>query len=494
MQTSSSATRSGRRKFSLGTNSIVLAFLVLSPPLSLQSVGAPGEASQPGTLDQQVDALFAEWDKPDSPGCAVVIVKDGEVVHNRGYGMADLEHGIPITSSSVFDTASVSKQFAGMAVAMLVREGRLSLAHDVRQYLPQLPDFGKTITLRHLTHHTSGLRDWPALFAVAGKSFEDVLSFEEILHLAMRQRDLNFEPGAEHLYSNTGYNLLAKIVEEVTGEPFARWTGEKIFKPLGMTATHFHDNHARLVKNRAHSYRQNSGAFVNVGNQLTALGSSSMFSTTDDMARWLINLQTGRVGGRETLALLRQQAALNDGSPNNYAMGLAITHYKGLKVEQHTGSWAGFRSILAHYPEQKFGIVILGNVASLNTTSLAGKIADLYLAHLLHSDTTSPAQKKPAAFAIPQGDIHRSLETYVGDYQSPELDVTYRIRIEEKDLVLRGPGTTHIRLAGKAPDRFTGNVWFVNEVQFQRDDKNKITGFLINSGRIRNLRFNRISD
>ena len=205
-------------------------------------------------VTSKVDALFASFNKTDSPGCVVVVVQNGNVVYKKGFGMANLDYDIPITSTSVFDIASVSKQFTGMAIAMLVEERKIALTDDIRKYIPSLPDFGKKVTVRNLVDHTSGIRDWAAMMGYAGRDFEDVSTYEEILRMAEHQRELNFAPGEEYTYSNTGYVLLAKIVEVVTKQKFADWTHANIFKPLGMNNTHFHDDYQQIVKNRAVSY------------------------------------------------------------------------------------------------------------------------------------------------------------------------------------------------------------------------------------------------
>ena len=195
------------------------------------------------TLAAEVDQLFSEWNRSDSPGAAIAVVRDSEIIYKQGYGTANLEYDIPITTTTIFNIASVSKQFAGFAIATLSHEGKLSLDDDIRTYLPDVPDFGSTITVRHLLHHTSGLRDWVQSLVIAGDMMDDVISFKHILKMARHQKALNFEPGAAFLYSNTGYNLLAEIVERVTGDSFREWTDTHIFKPLGMTNSHFYLNY-----------------------------------------------------------------------------------------------------------------------------------------------------------------------------------------------------------------------------------------------------------
>ena len=258
-----------------------------------------------------------------------------------------------------------------------------SLQHDdIRKHLPFVPDFGKIITIRHLIHHTSGLRDWVELLAIAGWRMDDVITFKHILKMVRHQKELNFEPGAEHLYSNTGYNLLAEIVEKVTGQSFREWTDANIFKPLGMTNTHFHDDHEMIVKNRAYSYMPNEdGGFKNVVNNLTAPGSSSLYTTVEDLGLWMLNFDDGRrVGGEAVIKQMHQQGVLNNGGGISYAFGLFIGEYKGLRKVEHGGAWAGLRTHLLRFPQQQFAVVILSNLGTVDPQHLAEQVADIYLA------------------------------------------------------------------------------------------------------------------
>ncbi len=333
------------------------------------------------TPSGKVDQLFAFWDRSGSPGAAVAVVKDGDLVYRRGFGSANLEHGIPIAPSTVFDIASVSKQFTGLAIAMLVDQGKVSLDDDIREYLPDMPDFGKRVTVRHLVHHTSGLRDWTAVFPLAGTGFEDVIAFDHILNMARHQKELNYDPGAEYSYTNTGYNLLAEIVERVTGVPFPDWMEAQVFEPLGMTSTHFHSDHDRIVVDRAYSYATDpERGYRNVANNLTALGSSSLYTTVEDLAKWALNYEDARVGGRTAIELTHERGILNDGDTISYAFGQGVGEYRGLRTVTHGGSWAGFRTYLLRLPEQRSAVVVLSNVAGFPTTFMARSVADVYLA------------------------------------------------------------------------------------------------------------------
>ena len=333
-------------------------------------------------------------DNPRFPGAALAVTRDGEIVYKRGYGMANLEYDIPITTTTIFDLASVSKQFAAFAITTLSHDGKLSLDDDIRTYLPDVPDFGDTITIRHLLHHTSGLRDWVQSLVIAGVAMEDVISFKHILKMARHQKALNFEPGTAYSYSNTGYNLLAEIVERVTGNSFREWTDANIFKPLAMTDTHFHDDHQMILKNRAYSYQAvENGGFKHAVNNTTALGSSSLYSTVEDLAKWILNFDNTQIGEQTVIEQMHQRGVLNNGEQISYAFGLNIGEYRGLKTVGHSGSWRGFRSHLMRFPDQKFGVVILCNLDTFNPLRLAEKVADLYLADALAPEETSEPEK-----------------------------------------------------------------------------------------------------
>jgi CubicO group peptidase (beta-lactamase class C family) len=355
--------------------------------LTVVGSAAAAAAQDPdGARARRVDSLFASYDSAPSPGLAVAVVRDGKVVLRRGYGLADLEHGVKITPTTVFDVASVSKQFAGMAVAMLATEGKIKLGDDIRKYIPEMQPRATPITIDHLARHTSGLRDWPGTLAVAGWRFDDVISFDQILRMAYAQRSLNFVPGAEYLYSNTGYNLLAEMVRRVSGRPFRAFTEERIFRPLGMVQTRFVDDHTEVIPNRAFGYaRADSGRWSHVPNALTALGSSSMFSSVDDLARWLINFDEMKVGGKEVLTLMRTPRPLNSGAPNPYAFGLVGGDRRGVRMYNHSGSWAAFSTFVVHFPEQKLGVVVLANSSTINAQTAAMRTADIFL------DQSSPA-------------------------------------------------------------------------------------------------------
>jgi CubicO group peptidase (beta-lactamase class C family) len=446
------------------------------------------------TLEAKVDQLFSEWNRSDSPGAAVAIVREGGVIYKRGYGTANLEYDIPITTRSIFDIASVSKQFAGFAIATLSHEGKLSLDDDIRTYLPDVPDFGNTITIRHLLHHTSGLRDWVQSLVIAGVAMEDVISFKHILKMVRHQKVLNFEPGEAYLYSNTGYNLLAEIVEGVTGDSFREWTNARIFKPLAMTNSHFHDDHQMILKNRAYSYQTaENGGFKHAINNTTALGSSSLYSTVEDLAKWMLNFDDTQIGEQTVIDQMHQRGVLNNGEQISYALGLNIGEYRGLETVGHSGSWRGFRSHLMRFPDQKFGVVILCNLDTFNPLRLAERVADLYLTDVLApvEAASEPEKAAPAEDIKSEPLTPEQLTEFEGDYYTEELDTTYSIRVHGDQLVAK-----HIRhddiLLTDTDGHFLGNTWFFPKIHFKRDDTGHVIGFRLTGGRVRNLRFEKL--
>ena len=363
----------------------------------------PGPAGEtPAPLPEQLHQLFAQWDRADSPGAAVVVVKDGAVAYLHGYGCADLEHHIPITPQTLFNVASVAKQFTGLSVAMLVGQGKLSLDDDVHKYLPDVPNFGKPITINHLVHHTSGLRDWPETLAFSDMDMEGPITLDTILEMVRRQRELDFAPGTEEQYSNTGYNLLAATVAKVTGQSFRTWTNRKLFQPLGMKHTLVCDDPAEVIVNRAMSYAPDgTNRFHQVVSQLAAQGSSSLFTSAEDMGRWLLNLQTARVGGQAAIELMQQPGRLNSGEKEDYAFGVVLGKQHGLTTVSHSGSWAGYRSHTIWVPEKRLAVAVLANTSNMDTRDLALKIAALHLSIPLASSAPASSRQPAAVKADP---------------------------------------------------------------------------------------------
>src|SRR5579871_2180040 len=359
-----------------------LAALTLLSVLS--PIGVPAQTSPPGpsaSPTQRVDELFQKMDSTVSPGCALSVMRDGQIIYERGYGMADLDHNIPITPATVFHVASMSKQFTAASILMLAQEGKLSLDDPVRKYIPELPDFGVPVTIRQLIHHTSGLRDQWDLLGLAGWRYSlDLITDEDVLSVVSRQRDLNFTPGSKHLYSNTGYTLLAQVVKRVSGQSFREFTTARIFEPLNMKSTHFRDDHAEIVKNMAYGYEPAKDTYRISLTNFDTVGATSLLTTVEDLIHWDENFYHPEVGGEALIKQMLERGKLNNGEQLDYASGLVVGTYRGLATVDHGGADAGYRSDMIRFPDQHFSVACLCNLATANPSDLARRVAAIYLA------------------------------------------------------------------------------------------------------------------
>lgn len=332
-----------------------------------------GQTLAPG-ITKQVDQIFAKWDKPDSPGCALGVYRDGRIVYKRGYGMEDLNEDVKITPSTVFHVASMSKQFTAASIVLLAQQGKLSLDDDVRKYVPELPDFGQKITIRHLVHHTSGLRDQWNLLELAGWRYsKDLITNDDVMSVMTRQKELNFKPGDRHVYCNTGYTLMGLIVTRVSGTSLREFTTKNIFEPLRMTHTFFRDDHAQIIKHDAVGYEQEPGKPFEISiTNFDTVGATSLHTTVEDLQLWDENFYHPKVGGSEFVKQMLERGRLNNGEELDYAFGLVLGKYKGLPTVDHGGADAGYRSDLTRFPEQHFSASVLCNSAETDPSSLAG--------------------------------------------------------------------------------------------------------------------------
>ena len=418
----------------------------------------------------------------------------GEVVHRAGYGTANMDHSIPITPETVFDSASIAKQFGAMAGLLLEAPGRLDLEEDVRTYVPELPNFGPTIVPRHLIHHTSGIRDWPHTMSLGGVEYSDVISFEKILRMLYQQRAINFPPGSEYAYSNTGYNLLARTIEIQSGMTFRTYTQEQIFEPLGMTHTHFSDDYLEIVPGRAESYApvddETDGVFRRQINQLTALASSSLNTTVDDFILWMKNYETGAVGGEEITGRMLQRGVLTGGDTIDYAHGLTVGAYRGLVNFGHGGSWAGFRTNFVRVPEENLSIVLFCNVSSCNPAGRALEVAEVFLEDQMGPTPLQPDGLDDVTESLSLSDSE--LREYSGHYRSPELDSTYEVFVESGRLVAEHWRNPRSILSPTGDDLFRGDQRWFPEVRFVRNQPGQVVGFTVTGGRVRDLIFERV--
>jgi CubicO group peptidase (beta-lactamase class C family) len=378
---------------------------------------APARAQQP-LPTERIDSVFHDLNQNDRPGCSMAVFRGGTIAYARGYGMANLEYDIALTPQSVFHVASISKQFTAFAVELLVSEGLVSWDDDIRKYVPELPDYGKTITLRHLAHHTSGVRDQWNLLSMAGWRWEaDLVTQQDALDIIARQRALNFDPGERYLYSHSGFTLLAAVVQEVSGRTLREFTEERIFAPLGMTSTHFHDDHQTIVPDRAYGYRRDgrTGWKISIPD-FAIVGASSLFTTVEDMARWDGNFRDHVVGDDALFERFLSKGVLTSGEELTYAHGIAVSQYRGIRTIGHGGADAGYRSDYIRFPEHDLGIVTFCNFAAAGPGRYTRSVADVLL-----DDVLTPVAEN----ADPEVDVDRWGETFErmrGYYSDPQTD------------------------------------------------------------------------
>ena len=412
--------------------------------LGFSAVVAPrADAQSPlaDSLVKRIDAVFARYGSLEAPGCAVGVFQGGHIVMEKGYGAANIEYRVPLTPTSPMIMGSVSKQFTAASIALLAQDGRLALSDDVRKYLPELPDYGKTITIDHLVHHTSGLRDFWALYETAGDRLDDGYTVKDVLTLAAHQHHLNFDPGAEYNYSNTGYVALGEIVHRVSGRTLRQFAAERIFAPLGMTSSQFHDDHNEPVPGRVIAYSPAAGGRwrINVwANDI--VGQGGLMTTVEDLAKWDENFYTGKVGGRPFLAQQLERGRLNNGTQLAYAFGLEIGEYRGLPIVEHSGSTGGYRTDITRFPSKHTSVVTMCNVSTADAVGLAHQVAEIVLKNDFTKPPPSRSTRDVALQAQPPVTLAASeLEPLAGKFSSDELGVAFDLTVAPNALVLRRP-------------------------------------------------------
>jgi CubicO group peptidase (beta-lactamase class C family) len=524
-----------------------------APPLAAPPQPPPPVAPAPA-LDARaaaVDRLFTAV-RPDGPGCALAVAQDGAVVLARGYGLADVEHGVPIQAGTAFHVASLAKQVTALAVELLAAEGRLSLDDDVRRFVPEVPTFAQgRITLRHLRDHTSGLRDYLSLLRLEGFRHDDVITEDDVLSVVRAQRELNFAPGAEHQYSNTGYELLGLVVQRASGQPLADFAAARIFRPLGLTGTQIRVDHNALLPGRARGHEPARGGYRLGDPPFDHAGSTNLASTATDLARFADALAAGRAGGPRVAQAMLTPGRLADGTVLTYAGGLQVGAHRGLAIVEHGGADAGFRAHLARFPGERLTVACLCNAADLSARDLALGVAELFLEGRLAPAPTAPPPDParagayyseqrdellrvdlqggrlrlngrpalalsadryalgngvfafrgpasldlavegghPATFTRVERPAPADLAPLAGTYESPELSARYAVTTRDGVLFARPPRLAERRLTAFARDRFHDDDGRV--YTFVRE-AGRVAGLTLSASRVRRLRFTRL--
>ena len=416
---------------------------------------APVAAEPDEPIERKLAELFEPFDKPGAPGFAVAVVHDGEIVFKKGYGLASLELDVPITAQSVFYLGSVSKQFVAASIALLEKDGKLSLDDDIRDTIPELPDYGSPITIRHLVHHTSGIRDYLGLMNLAGLGLGHFHHDDQIVDFLARQRGLNFDPGEQQLYSNSGYFLLNVIVHRVSGKTLREFAEERIFKPLGMQNTHFHDDHQHVIKNRAWAYFPWSpDEYKQFVTSFDRVGSGGIFSTVEDLAKWDRNFYSGEVGGKSFVERLHERGRLNSDEQLDYAFGIVVDEFRGLRRVVHGGALGGYRSTLVRFPDERLSVILLANLSSVEPDNLALQVAELYLGDRFTDEAGSESASREVEQADTPEVTEADLQRVAGHYWNTEEKYTRRVYVKDGKLMYWRGDNSESELAPLGNDRF----------------------------------------
>ena len=439
----------------------------------------------------QVNQVFLPWDNKETPGAAVAIIKEGKVIFQNTYGSANLEYDIPITSKTVFRTGSVAKQFTAFSILLLESLGKLSLEDDIRKYIPEVPDFGSKITLRNLANHTSGLREEAVLAALMGWDEGDIVTKKQVLNVVAQQKDLNFKPGEQYLYCNTGYTLLAEVVSRVSGKSFSRFTNEAIFAPLGMQNTRFLDNPRQVIKNKAYSYYQHGNGYQKAILNDANSGGSGLLTTIEDLALWVQNFEQIKVGTSAIFKTMKLPGKLNNGELTNYGMGMESMIYKGVENIGHGGALGGFRARVVRFPAYDFTIVLLANTPEVHPLHIPNEIANIFLRDVLKPENTNESLSNSTVAVSNERhtdfDI-KDLDAYLGRYYSEELATEYEFMLQNGIAVLKHP-RLQIQLSPSAKDEFIVEGWAAAKIKLLRTANNMVSGFKFSMINTKNIQF-----
>lgn len=447
----------------MNTNNLLLVVFALSSFLFSHS----SEKTRYNHVEEsEIDAIFEDFDST-SGGCSVGIVDHGELIFSRGYGMANLDYGIPLRPDSRLMIASISKQFAAAALLMMEQEGLLNLDENLQTYIPELPDFEEPITARNILNHTSGLRDLFSLLHLKDLGLDPTTTTSDALELLSTQQRLNFQPNTKQSYSNSGYVLMSVLTENLTGMTLREYSQKHLFEPLGMESTHFHDDLGMNVPNRADSYTPTAngpGRFYR--DNIDRIGARGLFTTIEDFAKWDANFIENRTHVENFTERMTEEGVFQNGEVHDYAMGLRISRYRSLDTVGHGGNYMGFRSSYMRFPEKELGVIVFCNMGNINPASYARQLSDLYLMN---------------EFA----DI---FEEFTGHYRNDGFGRQYELIIEDGDLYLKKSLREKERLIWRDNDEFTAGSW---QIDFIRND-DSITGFTVETSRTGKVTFNRI--
>lgn len=438
---------------------------------------------------QSIDRIKADLDtvfgflSPIGAGCVAGVTSGGSSL-TVAYGQADLEHAAPLSPESVFESGSLAKQFTGAAMLLLVQDGKLTLDDDIRTYLPEMPDYGTPITIRHLLNHTSGLREqWSLLALIGAPPGTQIHDQTTILDLASRQRGLNFTPGTEFLYTNTNYTLAAIIIARVSGQTLQAFTHERLFQPLGMSQTRWREDFRTVVPGRAMAYAQTETGFIANMPFTNVIGNGGLLTTASDLLRWnaFLDHPSALPDGMALVTALQTPGHLSDGTPLDYALGLEVSPRQGQTLASHSGSTGGYKSWIGRYPERDISVVVLCNNGGVDPVALGQAVIDQELraagyplTDLAPAPAPLPIAPLPSGSAMANGE---ALSAYVGSYYSSELDTRITVARDGDRLVMRQPFAIEWPLTPTVADSFTTRLRGTTTFRFTRAADGQIIGF-----------------
>lgn len=464
---------------------IICALAVLAfgaSPLGAQARSLPTER-------QQVDAIFARFNSTASPGCLVGVNREGAPVLRAAYGMADLERGVALRPDMIAEIGSVSKQFVAAALVLLEQEGRLRLDDPVSRHLPGFPDFadaGGPVTIRHLLQHTSGLRDQYGLLEIAGRPYGEVVHTNaEVVDLVSRQRTLNFPVNSAYLYSNSGYTVAAVLVERVSGMSLQAYTESRLFAPAGITRAQWRTDHRAVVPGRVVPYAWSAGRWELEEPFSNLHGAGGLRMTLDEMLRWTAALHARRIGADSTLATMARPARLRDGRLTEYGLGLMVREWLGLAEVAHSGSTAGYRAYLAHYPASGVSVAMQCNAGNGDYVELARAVAGVFHAQPPGAATMPPVQPQFRAAARPLTTAARLSLT--GAWRDAETGGVAQLSATDSIVTIQFANSPVRRVLSVAADSLRGEGQLA--VGLELDRRGRVVALRYHNGRVRNVRF-----
>jgi CubicO group peptidase (beta-lactamase class C family) len=444
-------------------------------------------AAAPG--DDAISAVMAGAVKPDEPGCTVGVLQGGALTHARAFGLADVARGRPLDTHSVFNLASVSKQFTAFALLLLEQDGKLKLDDPAVKYLPELAASAQGVTLRHLVHHTGGLRDYIELLTMRGRGDADGATIHEAVEALARQTKPNEAPGVEYDYSNTGYFLLGIVIARVSGQSLAEFSRKRIFEPLGMKNTSIVDRYPAAIPTLARGYAKSGSGFRIDETGWEQVGDGQVHSDLHDLALWDENFYTGKVGGSELVARMYEVGKLNSGKSTDYAAGLSIYESRGLTWVTHGGSWVGYRSSIIRVPSEHFSTIVLCNRADGEAGDYARRIAEAFLAAKLGPPEPEEPESEPEAVAAQWSPT--DLSRYAGAYFSDEANARCVIDQRGQRLVLETCAEGEVLKPGKPGEFVAEGGWLT--LRFA-DGGNLQDSFVYWSSGLRGLTFKKFEE